>query len=277
MLAETMDPVTAGDAAAGRALPPLEPVQVARDDEVEALVRAARAGIAMLSLQLRSARQDAELVEQRAQESDLTGARDLIDTSLEHWMESRRLQMAQELEQAREDAANLVSTAHEEAAEVVARASEETLAVLLAGMRGRPEGVAPSLRVVPEQRAAPVAPLVPSGHPAVAPVMTPSIAPAPEVEPVPEPGAGPVVVPVVAPDPVPVVEPVPGPLPQPAVITMSETTSTPAVVVAPGTPTSAESTSATAPGRLEGFLYLDVLLPMVAVLVVLIVLLAWVG
>jgi hypothetical protein len=241
MLVETMDPVPTEDPEARDGLPALEPVQVAREDEVEALVRAARAGIAMLSLQLRSAQQDAENAEQRADERDFSGARELIDASLASWIESRRHLMAQELEQAREDAGDLVSTAHAEAADVVARASEESLAVLLAGTRIRVDGPAPSLRVVPEQPVEPVTAPAPGAHPSVPLVVTP-----PVVERAAEPAPGVVV------EPAPAREP----------------------AVAPSTPAEPPTP---VPARAKPLLHLDVLLPMVAVLVVLIVLLAWVG
>ena len=265
MLVDTMDPPAAEGTEAGRGLPALEPVHVAPEGEVDALVRAARAGIAMLSLQLRSAQQDAELAESRAQEHDFVGARELIDASLTHWVESRRLQMAQELEQAREDAVNLVSAAHAEAADVVAQASEESLAVLLAGMRTRPDGGAPGLHVVPEQLVAPVVLPAPRDHPSVPVVLPPSPAPEPQVDLVPEP--------------VPDSAPAPEPVPQGEVVREADTTSAPAVVVTPAAPpsTDGEPASTSPPSRLNQLLYLDVLLPLLAVLVVLVVLLAWVG
>lgn len=96
-------------------LPEPEKVLVARDADVEPLVRATRAEIAQLSLQLRSTLHEAEELEAALAEDDASG-RELLRASLDELIEERRRDLEQEMEREMERAAALIASAQDEAA-----------------------------------------------------------------------------------------------------------------------------------------------------------------
>jgi hypothetical protein len=306
MQADTVGAAIAGAALTTSPLPALRQVLVVAEDDVDEVVRSTRARIARLALGVRTAEQDADAAEREVRTWEVAAARDFLSASVEQKMESRRLEMARELEQAKAEAARLVLSSRSEAAAILAAASEETRSLLLTRAAAPPPPGGRSLRVVAEAPEPDREPLPALVHAPVAsvlvepePLADPEPAPEPLVEPAPVPQpavvveAAPVVAP--APEPVPVVAPLPvtesvpvvaylplassapGPASQMATITL------PAEAVAQLLADPARhfaGRGAAVGGRrphLGRFLYLDVLLPMIAVLVVLIVLLAWVG
>jgi hypothetical protein len=285
-------PVTTGP------LPALRQVLVVAEEDVDEVVRSTRAGIARLALRVRTAVQDADAAERHVRTWEVTAVRDFLSASVDQKMESRRLEMANELEQAKAEAARLVLSSRSEAAAILTAASEETRSLLLARAIAPAPPAARSLRVVGDAPAPVIHPkrtvvhaslAVPLAEPEPVMVPEPLVEPALQPEPVAEPLAEPVLepAPVVAPLPatesVPVVAHLPlalstpGPAPQMATITL------PAEAVAqlladPARHLAGRDAAAGARRpHLGRFLYLDVLLPMIAVLVVLVVLLAWVG
>jgi hypothetical protein len=259
-------------------LPVLTPVAVVAEADVDQLVRTARAGVAMLSLQLRTAVNDAAAAEVVDEHVDLSGAHDLARASLDRYVADRRRELAEELEQARADAAFTVTAARTEAAELVAAASEETRRLLLAGVTPLPVDGPPSLRVVPDGGETVVVPDEPSARELTAPMVETETAP-PQVGAVPPAAevaaplaagvalaATPAEVSVLAPPALPVdVLPVVQPAPAGLAAHVPAHAATGAAVEQP------------ARRGLSRFRYRDVVLPMIAVLVVLVVLLAWVG
>lgn len=303
------EPLTAEETGSAVAGPSLTPVLAASAGDVEQLVRLSRAGIAILSLRLRTAQQEADQVSAEVDEWDLDGARLLLEVSLDERVARRRAEMADELEETRRDAADTVAAARGDAAEMVAAASEETLELLLAGTGGRSAG-APSLRVVtddgPPPRPSPAVPL--GDHPAAAARAVPAVVSPPALPALPVLDEHPTSVadPVVEPDPEPTSDPEPSApaLEEPPVAPQPSSVPASAQVVPPpgyvlvdaasvawgSSPGALALAQVTAPGaaavgseagratpRWRQFLYVDVLLPMVAVLVVLTILLAWVG
>ncbi|MGH9273321.1 MAG: hypothetical protein ACRDZU_01635, partial [Acidimicrobiales bacterium] len=113
--------------------PGLTPVLVAEEEDVDELVRTARAGIAVLALQLRAARHEAGVAASQGGDWDAGAARAFLVTTVEERMKARRVEMAKELEQARTDAARLVLSSRAEAAALISKAGDDTLDVLLAG------------------------------------------------------------------------------------------------------------------------------------------------
>ena len=230
------------------------PVLVAGEDDVEQVMRTAKAGIAILSLQLRSLQ--AEVVADQDTEGEAASVEAFLDECLGRHLDRRRTEMAAELERVRSDAARLVLGARASAAELVAQAGDESLGSLLALQDPPRLAGVPSLRVISE--APPEAAPAPAPAPPLAAVLPPP--PAPMGHP-----AGPGTPATAAPLPPPDVAPL---VPQPAVITLPE----------PGNPPAVPAPDrATAGSRVSRFLYLDVLLPMVAVLLLVFLLLAWVG
>lgn len=242
-----------------RRVPALAPLQVVAEAEVDQLVRSARAGIAMLSLRLRTVLDEVVVTERASPEVDLVHARELAISSLEKHLWLRRRELAEELEQARADVAFTVTAARSEAAELVAAASEETRQILLAGLSPVPAGP-PSLRVVSEGAADAVAPHADSSL---------DVPTAPVHE---SPTAS-----IAAPT-------APNDVAAPATATVhieldasrsrSDAPAEPVAGEATGVNTTAEGSARRGPSR---YLYADVVLPMIAVLVVVVVLLAWVG
>lgn len=96
-------------------MPGPEHLVVASDVEVEPLVRAARAEIAQLSLQIRAANHEAAQLEDALAEDD-TRARDLLRASLDEFLESRRGELEKALEEEVVRGAALVAATREELA-----------------------------------------------------------------------------------------------------------------------------------------------------------------
>lgn len=260
-----------------RPLPHLSPVQVLDEEKAEDLVRAARAGLALLSLQLRSLPTPAPAGADERDPADAGAAEVLLRTSLERTVDVRRIELRDELEQVRADAAAHVAAARHEAATIVADATDATLQVLLQGVR--PVSPGANLRVVTDDHAgrSPVPTVdeeepapepeerVRGGHPAsgfggaalegsVTRAVSAALAEvfaagqaAVALHGAPTPASTSWTVDVAPP-------PVPGPS-------------------SPAEPAAAPATAS----RLRRFLYVDVVLPMIAVLIVLVILLAWVG
>jgi hypothetical protein len=285
-----------GSAAGQRELPQLSPVLVIDEDQGDQLVRTARAGLAMLSLRVRSVAPDPLPVVDltRADAVELAASEVLLETSLERCLAGRRQEMTTELEQLRADAAAHVAAARHEAATMVTLATEETLQTLLQGLR--PTAPAPRLRVVTADEelprggwSGPVERVEPGVHGLVAPAAALATAAA---SPPPVPLAAPVagvgalsvddlsaVVSAAVASAMPAAVAAPGvaPLAGP----LATTQAVPAVVpltVSPDEvlPTPAHA-AASPPSTLRRFLYVDVILPMIAVLILIVVLLAWVG
>lgn len=298
--ATAIDPRDSDGAVLG--LPRLTPVPVVAAGEVDELVRSARAGVAMLSLRLRTVLNDVAVAERGDPQVDLFHARELARSSLDQHVWGRRRELAEELEQARADAAFTVTAARTEAAELVAAATEETRQILLAGLSPLPPAPL-GLRVVPD---GPVSPVVPS-HPSVrqlaesarearlagasvepevaALLIAPLFEPEPEREvaphldlrldePVQEASARSAAAPaapmeVAVPVTQAVYVDVDAPVPLPLGVSESHASGNGTAV--------GIATEQPAHPALSRFLYVDVVLPMIAVLVVLVVLLAWVG
>lgn len=259
--------VTVEQEATASQLPELSPVLVATDDEgVEELIRAARADVARLSLALRSVRHRADTAARRAADAescssdfDPPAARELLRSSLEVSIEARRRDLTTELEQARADATRVVASAQRRADAYVASAQSAAMTALL--QPGQPLAPLPPLppAVDPDENALPVflfrdeapAPqLVPAAH-----ERSPSADQATAV------GFASILAalqPLIAGQSAPPVAP-------------SASAGAPAPVLAPPTPKPPR------PSLASRLLFADVLLPLIAVVVIVIVLLAWVG
>ena len=307
-------------------LPPLTPLLVAGEEEIDQVVRTARAGIAILSLQLRTVERSAILAEAQETDWDLPEVQGLLEATLGHQMETRRREMAEEVNEARREAVRLVVESRATAADLIAQAGAESLERLMAGTGVDCTSEAPSLRIISRPRADPVEQEVHDlTHPVAQPAREDTPAPAASgIEPMV--AAIPV---VVSPD-----APVMSTLVMPTPVMPTPVISTPVVptpVMPAGVAIAAESVavetarageSVTAPvdvptatqaaviagpsavsatiispvvavpaaladpavtqepkprSSLSRFFYLDVLLPMVAVLILIVVLLAWVG
>lgn len=109
--------------------------------EVEPLLRAARAEVAMLTLQLRSALHEAAELEQALAEEEPSEAPDALRADLDELVQARRRELDRELDDARAEAARLVEAARAEAAAVVARVAEQQRE---AARRSREQGSAPT-------------------------------------------------------------------------------------------------------------------------------------
>ena len=308
------------------ALPPLTPLLVAGEEEIDQVVRTARAGIAILSLQLRTVERSATLAEAQDTDWDLPEVQGLLEATLGHQMETRRREMAEEVNEARREAVRLVVESRATAADLIAQAGAESLERLMAGTGVDRTSEAPSLRIISRPRADPVEQEVHDlTHPVAQPAREDTPAPAasgiePMVAAIPvvvSPDA-PVMSTLVMPTPVistPVVPTpvVPTPVMPTGVAIAAESvavetaragesvtapvdvpTATQAAVIAGPSAVSATIISPVVAvpaaladpavtqepkprSSLSRFFYLDVLLPMVAVLILIIVLLAWVG
>lgn len=289
-------------------IPTLKPILVAADQDVDALIRTARANIARLSLELRVVLNDATAAESEGDNlggatigSDLIAAREFLRSALDSRIEERRRELASQVEEGRAEAARRIEAAQIEARALVDSARAELLAVLLKGTQPAPvtpvdlvthvDPVTPaSLRIVADQ-------VFRADHPAGAnhngsiPTSGNDAAAGYEVE-------------------APLVQDHDPLLPTEAVVTATsapeqtspavpepETQQDPDPVAAsdgtrePGAVRTAEPLLTDLPDQLgpqvakarQGgsywakFLYLDVALPLIAVLVVTIVLLAWLG
>ncbi|MGH9084404.1 MAG: hypothetical protein ACRDYW_03030 [Acidimicrobiales bacterium] len=150
MLAEALAPELDGELP--RDVPALRPTLVVDVDEAEAMVRASRAQVAVLSLQVRDASEPLPA----APVESVGAAEVLLRSSLDQRLAARRLEISDELERTRTEAAALVASARTEAASIVSDATAETVQILLRGIRPPT-----TLRVVTERLAPAVAP-----HPA---------------------------------------------------------------------------------------------------------------
>lgn len=101
-----------------------EPVLVAPEPAVEPLIRAARASIAMLSLQLRTAQHKAELAERSDGGVDMGEATTMLRRSLDERLETRRLELQQRLDAENRAGEAVIAAAREDAAAIVAEARE---------------------------------------------------------------------------------------------------------------------------------------------------------
>ena len=297
-------------------LPPLTPLLVAGEEEIDQVVRTARAGIAILSLQLRTVERSATLAEAQETDWDLPEVQGLLEATLGHQMETRRREMAEEVNEARREAVRLVVESRATAADLIAQAGAESLERLMAGTGVDRTSEAPSLRIISRPRADPVEQEVHDlTHPVAQPAREDTPAPAasgiePMVAAIPvvvSPDA-PVMSTLVMPTPV-----VPTPVMPAGVAIAAESvavetaragesvtapvdvpTATQAAVIAGPSAVSATIISPVVAvpaaladpavtqepkprSSLSRFFYLDVLLPMVAVLILIVVLLAWVG
>ena len=298
------------------ALPPLTPLLVAGEEEIDQVVRTARAGIAILSLQLRTVERSAILAEAQETDWDLPEVQGLLEATLGHQMETRRREMAEEVNEARREAVRLVVESRATAADLIAQAGAESLERLMAGTGVDRTSEAPSLRIISRPRADPVeqephdlthpvaqpahedtpAPAASGIEPMVAaipvvvspdaPVMSTLVMPTP-VMPTPVMPAGvAIAAESVAVETARAGESVTAPVDVPtatqaAVIAgpsaVSATISSPVVVVPAALADPAVTQEPKPRSSLSRFFYLDVLLPMVAVLILIVVLLAWVG
>lgn len=123
----------------------LQTMLVASPEDVEPLIRAARAKVAMLSLQLRSALRDADELEQQMAAADEPGAVAGLRSCLDEMVQSRRRELDRVLADERADADRLIDAARSEAAAIIARAAEDRAARQAeADQRTRAEAAAPS-------------------------------------------------------------------------------------------------------------------------------------
>jgi hypothetical protein len=212
--------------------------------------RLARAEVARLTLELRAVTRKAEIVEQtragsephgdEAADVDIAGARELVASTLAQRLDARRSELAAELEDARAEAARLVESAHQRAEEYVARAHDVVLAALLH----------------PDEPVEPLPPLpleaVPDAHP-----------PTP-----PEVGEEPTLV-------VPALDGTTG---FAAMVAAVQAYLTQGAVAAPSA-ASSRTAGAQRPRQplRTRVLHVDVILPLIAVVAVLLILIAWVG
>lgn len=147
------------------ALPALTPLLTAPKDDVETLVRAARASIARLSLELRAAEREADEAERASagmsgpvDEDELRRARAM----LERGVDDRRAELAAEVEQARVDASRQLVAARAEAAAIVASMRNEIRRALGHGLGteraepAAPEAAAPAASAAPSDPDRPV-------------------------------------------------------------------------------------------------------------------------
>lgn len=258
-------------------LPTLIPVMAADQGHAEKIIRSARSEIARLALELRVLRRDvavADAADRLPDGADLpAAAAELLAIALEQRVTTRRSELAADLERSRAEAARLVAAAQAEAVAVVAASRAEMLAVLLDRSAPRPLDP-PALRVVRDTLPAPKPPATSHLAEADAGVsrraeltgeappparlawsQQPVPPPVPTAPGLMSPPASPPAAPLIA-------EPEPAPQGPPTVCyTAADDTSRPA---------SHGSFCAR-------YLYVDVVLPLLAVLIVVVVLLAWVG
>lgn len=227
----------------------------------------------MLRLQHRAVNHEVVPVPAPEEMFDLEAARRLLREALGDRVEQRRRELADHVEQERARAASCVTAAQVQAAEIVAVASEERLGVLLAGV-DLAVAAPPSLRVVTSDE----------------PAVDPGDVLGTEIQRADASDDRTVEASVLAPDDVVAPTPYPDPAQRGQAVEALTAVQVAAIAAASqvllhqqgGAPRSAAGRPAAddaAPSR--GFwgrwLYLDVLLPMIAVVIVLVVLLAWVG
>lgn len=260
--------MTSGGTRAGRrgpagVLPDLTPLLVVDDKDVEELIRSARADLAKLSLELRALQREAATAREAltagdAEPSlDLAGAQELLRTGVEARLARRRVERRAEIERAQREASRRIADAEAEASALVDAARAELLRAL-AGSSSTPHREPyPTDDSEWRPRTDPVPPALPSPPPAP-PVMDEPQPPSP---------------------PRPVLDEAPASPPD-----VDRAPPSPPLAVAEVTVFAAPSPRpAGRPGRgvhrnwWQGLLHLDVLLPLLAVLIVAVVLLAWVA
>jgi len=118
-------------------LPAVTPVLVTDIEDVDRMIRSARADMARLSLQLRALKHQETVLEGAAPERDAAetsserpSAREYLRTDLEARFATRRASLPSEIAQAHAAAARRVLGAHNEAAVLVSAARDELLRVL---------------------------------------------------------------------------------------------------------------------------------------------------
>ncbi len=123
-------------------LPTLNPVVVTASTDADRMFQAARASIAMLMLELRAAANDADTVDadtvegRRAtlgSDADVRAARDWLQGVLDQHLVEAQRELAMQLHTARIEAAGVVATAQAEAALIVETARAQMLQTLLGG------------------------------------------------------------------------------------------------------------------------------------------------
>ncbi len=272
-------------------LPVLAPRAFAPADVVDPQLRAARAELARLHLELRGALRVADQARAAPPKADVGPVAELLAANLRQNTERRQREFDEEVAGARAEAASLVDAARTEADREVSTARDEALHALLGAptVAPTPPPAPPALRIVED-------------HVAAAP---PALVPEPEPEPISVVGADepPRVTPTVS-------APLAGSTWAPPMLDPSSTlaqqlaaagvttTGVVPIIVLPGAgappgvpagfptpypPPSEPSALPHAPAASDArplwrrFLYLDVILPAVAVLIVLVVLVAWMG
>ena len=260
-------------------LPELAPVLVATDDAgIEQMLQAARADVARLSLELRVARRKADAAERSTAalevpeptigDVDLQGARDLLQASLSERVAVRRAELAVELEQTRVESARVVASAQRQAEAYVATAQDDVLAALFhPGNPLRPLSPLPTIDIAPPMDGTPDESVEDADDIArrdeVAPPLAVSV-PAADGQAT---TAGVAAI-LAALQPFLVAQAA-----APAAVTVPIATAPIATAVAPVAPLPGPPR----PPVWSRLLYADVLLPLIAVVVVLVILIAWVG
>lgn len=220
-------------------LPTLTAVLVAPADALDDLLRVRRAEVAHLRLRLRALEgRSLEPAPPTSPTQEAPAARALLVASLERHAERRRLELAEALDVARVEAAAVISRAHGEVNSLVAAAHSDVVGALLAGTRA--PATAPTLRLVDD-----------AAEDATDEEPTAAVAPVPS-------GA----------------ETTDG---QVEDLVRRLAAALPPVEVAPVHSLPAADGEHTSRWSLRSFLYLDVLLPLIAIVIVIVVLLAWAG
>ncbi len=237
---------------------PLTPVENPTQDPKHLLLRNAQTEVARLSLELRVLQQDVEGAKRMGgfsheSENDAIGIiadKELIRSTVDQLVSDKMGDMARAVVQARAHASERVASAQVEAALIIKTARDEALDDLLKRVR-------PLLSAPPVLSAPPDLDLTET-----------------VVVPIPEPETEPVVIPLVEPTPLPAAE---APVAEAPVADLI----IPVGDLVPKTsdllPEAEPKKSPKKLAKSARFLYIDVILPLIAVLVVIILLLAWVG
>jgi len=253
---------------------PAEGGDRAADDDVQDLLRSARADIARLSLQLRSIRRKADDAERRAgtaalgdEGADIAAARRLLQAGLRDRLDARRRELADELDKARAEAARVVASACRRADAYVAAAHDSVLASVLSP----DEGLAPLPRLSPAID--------------LDDLVGPDDAGAPPTDDI---GTGPA--PIASPEGAPDIATLPSPFAEQGAMAWAAATGLPATpypspllppAAGAGLPSGAQAPAQgsriAGPAPWSRLLFADVLLPLIAAVVVLVILLAWAG
>jgi hypothetical protein len=249
---------------------------VALEDEVDPIFRATRAEVARLKLEVRRIAHE----EERLTGGEIEGSDrfdDLVpgiaDHSLDTEIDARRSEMAEEVLRARHEAGQVIASAREHAAQIQAAAREELLRVLLPAAPQRPaaqhfarnghrvDATHPALAVqAPTSYVPPPSSAVPQPVPEYAPPVVPAYAPAPPAAPAYAPPVAPVTLPPPSPPAAPTLA-VEVPLPMAAPLAQPDLR--------------AARVEKSVMQKLAALAHIDVLLPLIAAAIVVIVLLAW--